>query len=312
VARQLAAIEQRHAAGLAKVSGALALAKQDLAKAAPGTPQHARAAARAAWLAAIEERLSGERERALARARGEGLEAGVFVSFGAPPLVVIVDDDVFGANRVAIAEKINESARGTARQAFARARADAELAEERASRKVPGLAHAWSVWVDRPLEIRIPPSEERQALAAARAGDMSGALRTLSPPVRTALQEAVRDSSGGDIYNAGAALSEEALGAWLQAVEGARIVRRVKLEIEHIPEALRCRWFFGKEPLDLVLCFHPDGRPAELFRRAGVASFKGLGDVVVWELAGGGDAPAELVKVLAATSTTPAPTTTAG
>ncbi|HET7754648.1 MAG TPA: hypothetical protein VFK85_12130, partial [Anaeromyxobacteraceae bacterium] len=93
VARQIAAIEQRHAAGLAKVRGALALAKQELAGAAPGTPQHARAAARTAWLAAMEERLASERERALARARGEGLEAGVFVSFGAAPLVVIVDDD---------------------------------------------------------------------------------------------------------------------------------------------------------------------------------------------------------------------------
>jgi hypothetical protein len=77
-------------------------------------------------------------------------------------------------------------------------------------------------------------------------------------------------------------------------------VRRVKLEIAHIPESLRDRWFFGREPLDLVACFQPDGRPAELFRRTGVASFKGLGEVVVWELARDGDGPAELVKALAA------------
>ena len=37
-------------------------------------------------------------------ARGEGLEAGIFISFGASPLVVVIDDELFGPNRVAIAE----------------------------------------------------------------------------------------------------------------------------------------------------------------------------------------------------------------
>jgi hypothetical protein len=36
--------------------------------------------------------------------------------------------------------------------------------------------------------------------------------------------------------------------------------------------------------MNLVACFLPGGRMAELYRRVGRAAFKGLGDVVTWEL----------------------------
>ncbi len=65
---------------------------------------------------------------------------GAFISFGPEPLVVVIEDEVFGRNRVAIAEKINESARGTARAASARLRADAALERERAPPRQPGSA----------------------------------------------------------------------------------------------------------------------------------------------------------------------------
>ncbi|MHB8877739.1 MAG: nucleotidyl cyclase domain-containing protein, partial [Myxococcaceae bacterium] len=94
--------------------------------------------------------LEADRQAALARARGEGLEAGVFVSFGPAPLVVTIDDEIFGRQRVAIADRINESARGTARAGGARARADALLAAERVRRGEAGLSHPWAVFVGAP------------------------------------------------------------------------------------------------------------------------------------------------------------------
>jgi hypothetical protein len=110
-------------------------------------------------------------------------------------------------------------------------------------------------------------------------------MRALAAPVREGLEGAARAGERpGDIYNSGAALSEEALEAYLAEISGARAVRRVDLPLDRIPETLRARWFFGEEPLTLVACAHPDGRVAELFRRVGTAAFKGLGDVVVWEL----------------------------
>jgi hypothetical protein len=87
----------------------------------------------------------------------------------------------------------------------------------------------------------------------------------------------------GEIYNAGAALSEEALEAFLAEVKDEREVRRVRVEPREIPETLRARWYYGDEPLTLVACLGRDGRVGELFRRVGVAAFRGLGEVAIWE-----------------------------
>lgn len=288
MARSLQGIEERFRAGFARATREAAEARAALARTAAGTPAHAEAAARAAWAAAAEARLAAERDRAVARARGEGLEAGVFISHGPAPLVVIIDDDVFGRNRVAVADKINESARGTARAPGARAAADARLAAERVTRGDPHLEHAWSVFVGQPLALPLPPEAEAAALELARAGDMAAAMRAVAGPLREALVQAVRDEDAerGDIYNGGAALSGEALEAFLAAVGGSRAVRRAEVPPQGIPEELRRRWFFGGGPETLLACFRPDGRLAELFRYVGKAAFKGLGDVPVWELCG--------------------------
>jgi hypothetical protein len=295
VARQLADIEARHAEDLAQVRREAALARAAAARAAPGSAEQSEGLARAAQLGAEEVRLGKERERALARARGEGLEAGVFISFGAAPMVVVIDDEVFGANRVAIADKINESARGTARALAGRVRADAELEAERTARRNPGLQHAWSVFIDHALAVTLPAAAEREALAAARAGDLDAALQAASAPLRRALEEASRGlgpEEPGELYNSGAAMSQEALDAYLLAARSQRVVRETVLVPEAIPEALRARFFFGSQPQALVVAFHRDGRPAELFRRAGRAAFKGLGTVPVWEICSGPGATA--------------------
>jgi hypothetical protein len=291
MARQLSALSARFESEL---QGAARAASEARAARAP--------AARLQQLEEHEARLREERDRAVARARGGALEAGVFLSFGPAPVTVLIDDDVFGRNRVAIAEKINESARGTARAASARARADAALASERASRGNPDLQHAWSVFVGPPLSIAIPPELERAAVAAAAVGDLPTALRALAGPVRQAVERAASGSGDepGDIYNSGVALSEEALTSFLHAAKDSRQVRRVDLDGKEIPSELTARWFYGASPLELVVTFSLDGRPAELFRRAGLASFKGLGGVPVWELAAGEGGPAELVKHFAA------------
>jgi hypothetical protein len=226
------------------------------------------------------------------------LEAGVFISFGQAPVVVAFDDEVFGRNRVAIADKINESARGTARAPAARARADAALARERVARETPALPHAWSVFVGPPLAIPITAELEAQAVAAMRAGDLAAAMRLLAPPARDALELAAREPDRpGDVYNGGAALSEEALLAYLAEVEGTRTARRLELAPAELPEALRARWFFGEDPLPLIALLER-GRVVELFRRVGRASFKGLGGVVIWELCAEDGGPAALAAAL--------------
>jgi hypothetical protein len=287
VARQLAGLESRYQADLARSERSLAAARNS------GAP--------AAEIAKLEEeqaRIVRDSELALARARGEGIEAGVFISYGPAPVTVVIDDELFGYNRVAIAEKINESARGTARAPEARVRADAALAAEQSAARKPGLRHAWSVFIEPPLAIDVPPGLEQAALAAARAGDLQAALRYLGAPVREALERAVRagDDAPGGIFNSGAALSEDALKSYLDAVQNARHLRRLALAPGDIPADLRSQWFYGTAPLELIATFHQDGRPAELFRRVGQAAFKGLGLVVVWEMADDRGGPGALFQ----------------
>ena len=126
-------------------------------------------------------------------------------------------------------------------------------------------------------------------------------MRLLSAPARDALQAAARegDDQPGDIYNSGAALSEEALEVFLAEVQRTRDVRRLTLSPGSIPEALRSRWFYGEGPQELVVCGQ-GARVLELFRRVGRASFKGLGGVVVWELCADDGGPGALVAALGA------------
>ncbi len=300
LAGRLAALEERFRAGIASADAARDLARADAERAPAGSGARAEAHARAALHAAAAKRLSAEREQEVARTRGEGLEAGVFVSFGPAPLVISIDDAVFGRNRVAIADKINESARGTARAGPALARADDALDAARSVRGTPGLRHAWSVFIGQPLSLPVPPDAAAEVLRAARAGDMNEAMRAVARPVRRAIEAAARadDEAAGDVYNAGAALSEEALTAWLAAVGTRRRVRRVEMDPRALPAELTDRWWFGDGHVSLVVTFHPDGRPGEMFRQVGRAWFRGLGEVPVWEMAAGTGGPAALFQAM--------------
>ncbi|PTL80487.1 hypothetical protein DAT35_28030 [Vitiosangium sp. GDMCC 1.1324] len=233
--------------------------------------------------------LQREKESALARARGEGLEAGVFVSYGPAPLIITLEDDVFGLSKVAIADRINESARGTARSGAARAKADAMLAQERQRRGKPSLAHPWRVFVGAPLSLHIPYSAEAEARAALKAGDVAGAMRALEQSVRDSLEDTAKqgEDAPGDIYNAGVAISEETLLAYQEAVGDQRLFCQFELAPEALHPDIRERYFFPPEPLRLTVGFHPTGELAEVFRFAGRVMFKGLerkGGLGVWEL----------------------------
>jgi hypothetical protein len=89
------------------------------------------------------------------------------------------------------------------------------------------------------------------------------------------------------------------LEVFLSEVQHGRDVRRVTLPPESIPEDLRARWYFGEGPQELVVCAQ-GSRVLELFRRVGRAVFKGLGEVVVWELCSETGGPGALAAAFGA------------
>jgi hypothetical protein len=247
--------------------------------------------ARLRALKAEMARLKDEREREIALATGEKLEAGIFVSFGAAPEVATFEDHIFGHIKVSIAEKINESARGTARNSAVRARVDTVLAAERARLGKPALICPLQVSVSQQLSMPVPPEVALAVHRSLAQGDLEGAETVLSGVVREfvgglATQEMHEDR--GDIYNGGAALSETALKAYVKARGDELVFLRRDLQIAQLAPPLRDRFVFPTSVLRLLLGVSPTGGTLEqLFVYVGRALFRGFekqGGLGVYEM----------------------------
>src|SRR5262249_20732565 len=210
----------------------------------------------------------------------EKLEAGIFISYGAAPEVATFEDHVFGSMKVAIAEKINESARGTARNGGVRARIDSLVKQALAARGTAEVACPFAVYVSQPLSIPVPPEAELAVRGCLEDGDTEGAELMLQESVRQFVARLSQDeglSGGGDIYNGGAALSEEALRAYIQARGGELTFLRRSLGVAALHPSIAQRFVFPMQTLQLVAAVAPDGQSLhELYVHVGRALFKGF------------------------------------
>ena len=234
-------------------------------------------------------RLDAERDAELSLARGEKLEAGIFVSFGAAPEVATFEDAIFGAIKVAIAEKINESARGTARNGAVRARVDALVTQARGARSSEDVTCPLAVHVGTPLSIPVAPAEEADVRACLSRGERRVAEGILLESVRRLIDKLdPNGDQGGDIYNGGVALSDEALQAYVEARGKDLLFLRRDLAIPALHASLQQRFVFPLPPLAMVAgVSHTTGGLDELFIYVGRAIFKGLessAGLAIWEL----------------------------
>ncbi len=234
-------------------------------------------------LRAIEaemQRLEDERQSEISRATGEKLEAGIFLSYGAAPEVATFEDHIFGHIKVSIAEKINESARGTARNGGVRARIEAVLDAERARLEKPALICPLNVWVSQPLSMPIPPDVELAARRSIADGDLEGAETVLGGAVRDFVARlAAEDASEdrGDIFNGGVALSEDALHAYVAARGQELLFLRREVDVGLLHPDIRDRFVFPASTLRVVAAVSPSAHSLqELFVFAGRALFKGF------------------------------------
>jgi len=286
----MGAIEQRAAARRAELEQQMAEAvsalHQGLRDASGEEPR-----ARISRLRLELSRLEDERQSEIALAAGEKLEAGIFISYGAAPEVATFEDHVFGSMKVAIAEKINESARGTARNGGVRARVDSLVKQARASHGGADLSCPFAVFVSQPLVIPVPPEAELAMRACLEDGDPAGAELMLQESVRQFVARLAQDTGiagGGDIYNGGAAISEQALLAYVEARRGELTFLRRRLPVTSLHASITERFVFPMQTLQLVAAVGPDGQSLhELYVHVGRALFKGLektGGLGVYEM----------------------------
>ena len=218
------------------------------------------------------------------------LEAGLFISYGAAAEVAHLDSPVFGSIQVAVAEKINEAARGTARNDALRERIEERLAQERHLRENPTLALPFRVHIGPDFRMNLPPALGDKMERAIKDRDMGLArdiAQNLAQAIYADMARAMsRDDSAAQealgltdqIYNTGEALSEEALFAWLTATSARRHYLRRVVAVDSLDAEIRKRFLFLSTDLDLTISL-PIGGPLEealIFRRVGQVQFRGF------------------------------------
>ena len=186
-----------------------------------------------------------EEERTLRM--GAGLEAGLFISYGATSEVIEIEDDIWGSHRVAVSERLNEAARGTARNMTVKRQLDEMLANARVDRANPML--------ELPYRVYVTPTQA---------------------PGHTTGQEGLQTHN--DIHNLGEAISEPGLNAYLKKTRTERFFFRVQARPEELHPEFAERFFFVDDMLTLVISRHlsESGQGTELYRYAGQVLFRGF------------------------------------
>ena len=291
VGAAIAAIEQRFQQRRRQLEAAVKSAQEALRRGTldPGSGVEPRTRLRT--LEAEMRRLDDHRQEEIALASGEKLEAGIFVSYGAAPEVATFEDHVFGPIKVSIAEKINESARGTARNAGVRARMEAILAGERKRLKRPALVCPLHVAVSQPLSIPVPADVALAVRRSLGEGDAASAEIVLGSVLRDFVRRLAseeRTDDRGDIYNGGAAVSEDALRALVEARRGDLDFLRREIDVAALAPALQERFVFPNPTLRLVIAVASASQSLQhLFVFVGRALFRGLekqGGLGVYEM----------------------------
>ena len=240
----------------------------------------------------VHEMSPAEQEEA--RNRSE-LVAGSFISFG-PEATVLTFGGSGSGIRVSISEKINESARGTARSGKVWARVLAMLEYQRQVEGSNKLVLPFRTYVNNFLELPLSPADEAGLRAGLLAGDHARALEAFAVAARRHVADvtgggdaSIRDylGSGMSLWNAGDALSGEALAAYCdEQPSRIRKAQAMVPVVELEPQILE-RFAFFEPSLMLMALIDQKGKVEDLFRFAGRVLFKGF-EVArptgIWEL----------------------------
>jgi hypothetical protein len=235
---------------------------------------------------ALEEALEQERRIHI----GAELEAGLFISYGAAPEVIAIEDDVWGIQKVSISERINEAARGTARNPAVLSALQEALAGARLDRSNPRLELPYRVFISATGTLRVDPSAQRlwgKAIEEHDQGQLDEFLAILRKQFDQAGDKqtaghamAGSATPGSDIYNLGEALSAGALDAYLRQTRHTHFFFRLQVRSNELHPQLRDRFFFPDEIISLVVGRRMgDDVPiddVEIFRYVGQILFRGF------------------------------------
>lgn len=248
----------------------------------------------------LEER-EAELEREMATKEefltGADIVAGVFISWGSPAVTVRMADPVFGDVKVAIAEKINEAARGTARNPEVKRRLDQRVEDELAARRAADpqkteaarLEYPFRVHIDKFWSLAVPLQAGEEFRRVMEMRDVKAAetlFRVVGEQAYADFARAVEErrphtarwvAAVHDIYNAGIAVSEETLGALQRVAKEKYRFFAKSFDVSELDESFRHRFVFDSPRIRAVFVVpHGADRPKHVFRYAGSMVFRGF------------------------------------
>lgn len=259
-------------------------------------------------MAQLEQRAAETRRWAQSQLRaldGEAsagdLECGVFISYGPAAETAPMLHPRFGRVQVTMAEAIREAELGASRHALVKTKLDALLREARSARALPHLELPFRVYVGSADVLLVPPNVSERVELARRERDAVRARDAAQAVCEELMREVVQTITAGDgrpletltalgdIYNAGEALSSEALAAYLVQSAPRRTWFRKTISVEDLDPEFRDLFVFPESSLELIasVLAGGDAEQAVLFRRVGpvqLAGLEGRTPTVVWEL----------------------------
>jgi hypothetical protein len=222
----------------------------------------------------------------------EEMEAGLFISYGirAESMVVEAKKGFSSAMMVAIGEKINEAARGTARSAELFSRLTLLCENERRRRKCKALAYPFDIFIDRVYGMSIP--EELEARLEAEIADRQKAedseiIKRIAVEYKNDLEKIRQEMPLESlkvlgvttaIYNRGQALSADALKAYFSETKATRTFFKRIVRPAEFCEPIRGAYFFPHDPLEFWFAVEKKKgvEHVDAFLQAGEITFKGF------------------------------------
>lgn len=237
-----------------------------------------------------ESALNKAYEMEIAAGQVGGIEYGLFISYGDAAENITFDDPFWGKMNVAIAEKLNEAARGTGRNLDVRKKLDLLLRNARRARGIPSLTYPFNVFIDKSygLSLRSDLSTMlERALQNRNKETAQEVMESISSHLMNDIAKGMKGSGEdgwetltyfNDIYNLGEAMSEEALRTYLREQSTHKYYFDKTVKVNELHPELQQRFFFPASELRFCICVGKEEPQLQfdLFRYVGELVFRGF------------------------------------
>jgi hypothetical protein len=218
------------------------------------------------------------------------IEYGLFISYGDAAENISFEDPFWGKMNVAIAEKLNEAARGTGRNPDIKRKLDVLLRNARRVRGSPSLTYPFCVFIDKSYGLSLRSDLSNMVERALLYGDEKMAREVMETASALFMNDITKGMSGlgdagwetltyfNDIYNLGEALSEEALQAYIREMSPHQYSFKKVVKTNELHSEIQERFFFPSSELKFYFCVAKEEGQLEfdLFRYVGELVFKGF------------------------------------